>query len=381
MMRTHTCGELTAEHIGQAVTLCGWVQNYRDHRGLVFIDLRDREGITQVVFNLSHDDEMQAVARGLRAEDVIQVEGEVVSRSENTNPKLATGEIELTARRLEVLNKSRTPPFEPAAVELPNEELRLTHRFIDLRRDPLQRNMLLRHRLTRTVRDYFDRLGFLDIETPILGKSTPEGARDYLVPSRINPGSFYALPQSPQIYKQLLMIAGYDRYMQIARCFRDEDLRADRQPEFTQVDVEMSFIDRDDILDTIDGLVAVLMKELRDETVELPLPRLLHAEAMERFGSENPDLRFGMELVDIGEIAAVCDFGVFSSTCENGGRPGICTRFADRQVLFRRTPTGDHRGDGRGTGRPAAVRRRHRPRHVRRTRGITPPTRSRTRTL
>ena len=320
MLRTHTCGELRAEHIGQDTTLCGWVQNYRDHRGLVFIDLRDRYGITQIVFNLSHDDEMQDVARSLRSEDVIQVTGNIISRSENVNPKLPTGEIEVIARELIVHNKSKTPPFEPSGTELPNEELRLRYRFIDLRRKALQDAMILRHQLTKAVRDYFDAQGFLDIETPMLGRSTPEGARDYLVPSRIHEGSFYALPQSPQIYKQILMVAGYDRYMQIARCFRDEDLRADRQPEFTQIDVEMAFVERDDILDVIDGLVAHITHMIRGEEIELPLPRYTYHDVMERYGTDKPDLRFGMELTDIGDIAAECDFGVFKNTMAAGGR-------------------------------------------------------------
>jgi len=320
MLRSHTCGELRADHIGQSVTLGGWVQNYRDHRGLVFIDLRDRYGITQVVFNLSHDEQMQGIARALRSEDVIQVEGEVISRSENVNPKLATGEIEIKSIRLVVFSKSKTPPFEPTTVELPNEELRLKYRFLDLRRDELQQNLVLRHQMTKAARDYFDQHDFLEIETPMLGRSTPEGARDYLVPSRVQPGSFYALPQSPQIYKQILMIAGYDRYVQMARCFRDEDLRADRQPEFTQVDVEMAFVQRDDILEIIDGLMAHLVKEIRGEELALPLPRFTHADVMERYGTDKPDLRFGMELVDIGEIAGACGFGVFKNTIESGGR-------------------------------------------------------------
>ena len=320
MLRTHTCGELRADHIGQTITLGGWVQNYRDHRGLVFIDLRDRYGITQVVFNLSHDEQMQAVARALRSEDVIQVEGEVISRSENVNPKLATGEIEIKTTRLHVFSKSKTPPFEPSSTELPNEELRLKYRFLDLRRDALKNTLVLRHKLTKAARDFFDRNNFLEIETPMLGRSTPEGARDYLVPSRVHPGSFFALPQSPQIYKQILMIAGYDRYVQMARCFRDEDLRADRQPEFTQIDVEMAFVQRDDILEIIDGLMAHLVKEVRDEELALPLPRFTHADVMERFGTDKPDLRFDMELVDIGEIAGACEFGVFKNTIESGGR-------------------------------------------------------------
>ncbi len=320
MLRSHTCGELRSDDIGQSVTLGGWVQNYRDHRGLVFIDLRDRYGITQIVFNLSHDEQMQEVARALRSEDVIQVEGEVISRSENINPKLATGEIEIKSTGLVVFSKSKTPPFEPTTAELPNAELRLKYRFLDLRRDELQKNLVLRHKMTKAARDYFDQNDFLEIETPMLGRSTPEGARDYLVPSRVHPGSFYALPQSPQIYKQILMIAGYDRYVQMARCFRDEDLRADRQPEFTQVDVEMAFVQRDDILEIIDGLMAHLVKELRGEELALPLPRFTHAEVMERYGTAKPDLRFGMELIDIGEIAGACGFGVFKNTIESGGR-------------------------------------------------------------
>jgi len=320
VLRTHTCGELRSDHIGQTATLCGWVQNYRDHHGLVFVDLRDRYGITQIVFKLSEDEQMQKVARGLRSEDVIQVTGEVLSRSKNVNPKLYTGEIEVIASDLTVHSKSKTPPFEPSCVELPNEELRLKYRFIDLRRQALQDAMLLRHRLTKATRDFFDRKGFLDIDTPMLGRSTPEGARDYLVPSRVHEGHFYALPQSPQIYKQLLMVAGYDRYMQIAKCFRDEDLRADRQPEFTQIDIEMSFVERDDILDVIDGLVAHLMMELREETIELPLPRYSYHDIMERYGSDKPDLRFAMELIDVGDIAAKCGFGVFKNTLAEGGR-------------------------------------------------------------
>ena len=287
---------------------------------MVFIDLRDRYGITQIVFNLSHDEQMQEVARALRSEDVIQVEGEVISRSENINPKLATGEIEIKSTGLVVFSKSKTPPFEPTTAELPNAELRLKYRFLDLRRDELQKNLVLRHKMTKAARDYFDQNDFLEIETPMLGRSTPEGARDYLVPSRVHPGSFYALPQSPQIYKQILMVAGYDRYVQMARCFRDEDLRADRQPEFTQVDVEMAFVQRDDILEIIDGLMAHLVKELRGEELALPLPRFTHAEVMERYGTDKPDLRFGMELVDIGEIAGACGFGVFKNTIESGGR-------------------------------------------------------------
>lgn len=320
MLRTHTCGELRTDHVGQTVTLAGWVIRGRDHGGLAFIDLRDRYGVTQIVFNPDRDPEMHELARSLRAEDVIQVSGEVVLRDDRENEKLATGKIEVRAHELKVLNKSKTPPFEPGTTELPNEELRLTYRFLDLRSERLQHAMQVRHRLMKLTRDYFDNQQFLEIETPILGRSTPEGARDYLVPSRVHEGAFYALPQSPQIYKQILMISGYDRYFQIARCFRDEDLRADRQPEFTQIDIEMAFVDQEDILTLIDGLMATFLKELRGEEMALPLPRYDYAEVMEKYGSDKPDLRFGLELVDIGEIARNCDFAVFKKTMESGGR-------------------------------------------------------------
>ncbi|MEM1062569.1 MAG: aspartate--tRNA ligase, partial [Planctomycetota bacterium] len=321
MLRTNTCGECRLDHVGQTVTLCGWVDSYRDHGGLVFIDLRDRYGITQAVFNPDADAEMHAVARDLRAEDVIGVTGEVVARGEGlSNPKLATGEVEVKAASLQVFNKSQTPPFEPNQKDLPNEELRLQYRFVDLRRQAIQDRLHLRHRLAEVTRNYFNGLDFWEIETPILGRSTPEGARDYLVPSRVHPGHFYALPQSPQIYKQILMMSGYDRYYQLARCFRDEDLRADRQPEFTQIDLEMAFVDREDILSVVDGLVAAFVKEIRGEDYTTPLPRLTYAEAMERFGSDKPDTRFGMELVDVGELAAEVEFGVFKNTIAGGGR-------------------------------------------------------------
>ena len=330
MLRTKTCGELRAGDVDQTVTLCGWVESYRDHGDLVFVDLRDRYGKTQVVFKPDTDTGSHSGARSLRREDVVRVKGIVVHRGEGlTNPKLPTGEIEVRARELEILNKSKTPPFEPNAAELPNEELRLQYRFIDLRRNKLQRSMEIRHRVTMLTREYFDSRGFLEIETPILGRSTPEGARDYLVPSRVHEGAFYALPQSPQLFKQILMVAGYDRYFQIARCFRDEDLRADRQPEFTQIDLEMSFIEIEDIFAEVDGLIAHLMKGIRGEEIPLPLPRYTYRDVMERFGSDKPDLRFGMELVDIGEIAGVSDFGVFKNTIANGGRVrGLCAKAA-----------------------------------------------------
>ena len=322
MLRTHTCGELRRDHVDQSVTLCGWVHGYRDHgENLVFVDLRDRYGRTQVVFNTEQDSQIDSVARKLRREDVIRIRGEVRYRGDKlVNRKLATGDIEVRARELIVQSSSKTPPFELDGTELPNEELRLTHRFVDLRRDELQRNIRVRHETTQAVRDYFNEQGFLEIETPILGRSTPEGARDYLVPSRVHQGEFYALPQSPQIYKQILMVSGFDRYYQIARCFRDEDLRADRQPEFTQIDVEMSFVDREDILSLVDGLLASVFQQVKGVDLPLPLPRFTHTEVMERYGTDKPDLRFGMEVIDIGEPAAASDFGVFRSVIENGGR-------------------------------------------------------------
>ena len=292
----------------------------------MFIDLRDRYGLTQVVIDPDNGAEMLAAARSLRNEDVIQVQGKVVPRGEKlVNPKLLTGQIELVVAELTILNKSKTPPFLPGSTEIANEEVRLKHRFLDLRRPQLQEAIIFRHKLSKAVRDYFDQNGFLDIETPMLGRSTPEGARDYLVPSRVHEGCFYALPQSPQIYKQMLMVAGFDRYMQIARCFRDEDLRADRQPEFTQIDVEMAFVTMEDILTMIDGLVAYVMKEVRGVDWPLPLPRMSYREAAEKYGSDKPDLRFGCELHCLGTIAARCGFSVFQNTMQSGGRVrGIC---------------------------------------------------------
>ncbi|MEX0977642.1 MAG: aspartate--tRNA ligase, partial [Pirellulales bacterium] len=321
MLRTHTCGELGARHIGKEATLCGWVDSYRDHGGAIFIDLRDRYGKTQIVFGPECGADMQALARSLRSEFVISVTGQVAPRPEGTvNARLATGEIELRPSKLVVLNKSLTPPFQPGGMELPNEDLRLKYRYLDLRRSDMQATLLLRHRITLGMRKYFDEHGFIDVETPMLGRSTPEGARDYLVPSRVHNGCFYALPQSPQLYKQILMIAGYDRYVQVARCFRDEDLRADRQPEFTQLDLEMSFVTSDDVIGLIDGLVARLAKEILGLEVKLPLPRMTYDEAMERFGHDSPDLRFGMELVDVTELAKESEFRVFRGAADEGGR-------------------------------------------------------------
>jgi len=321
LLRTHTCNELRAENVGQEVTLCGWVESYRDHSGVLFVDLRDRYGKTQVVFAPEAGDETLRQAKALRTEWVLAVTGNVAPRPEGTvNPKLDTGEIELRARHLEVLNRSKPVPFQPTGNDLPTEDLRLRYRYIDLRRPAMQRAMLLRHRMIKIMRDYFDELGFIDVETPILGRSTPEGARDYLVPSRVQRGTFYALPQSPQLYKQILMIAGYDRYVQIARCFRDEDLRADRQPEFTQLDLEMSFVTAEDVMGVIDGLVARLAREILGLEVPLPLPRMKYDEAIERFGHDAPDLRFGMELTDVTDLAREAEFRVFRAAAESGGR-------------------------------------------------------------
>jgi len=308
--------------VDQPVTLCGWVHSYRDHgENLVFVDLRDRYGKTQVVFNTEEDSQIDSISRKLRREDVIEIRGEVRYRGDDlVNPKLATGDIEVRAHELTIHSSSKTPPFELDGTELPNEELRLKYRFVDLRRDELQNNLIIRHKMTQAIREYFNSREFLEIETPMLGRSTPEGARDYLVPSRVHPGSFYALPQSPQIYKQILMVSGFDRYYQLARCFRDEDLRADRQPEFTQIDVEMAFVDRDDILSLVDGLVSGVVKQVKDIDLPTPLPRYTYADVMERYGSDKPDLRFDMELIDIAGPAAASNFGVFKSVIEGGGR-------------------------------------------------------------
>ena len=321
MLRTHTCGQLSIADIGKTVTLCGWVEANRDHRGVLFLDLRDRYGLTQVVFGPESGDSCREMARSLRSEYVVKVSGKVARRPQGTeNPKISTGEIEVRAESLEILNRSLTPPFQPSTDDLPGEDIRLKYRYVDLRRPAMQRSMLLRHRMIKLMRDYFDRLDFVEVETPMLGRSTPEGARDYLVPSRVQQGTFYALPQSPQLYKQILMVAGFDRYIQVARCFRDEDLRADRQPEFTQLDLEMSFVEADDIIGVIDGLVAHLASELLGLNLSLPLPRMTYDEAMERFGHDAPDLRFGMELIDVTDLAAQCSFRVFQEAAQQGQR-------------------------------------------------------------
>ncbi|MDO4550945.1 MAG: aspartate--tRNA ligase [Planctomycetia bacterium] len=327
MLRTHTCGELRKTHVGQIVKLCGWVDHQRDQGGLVFLWLRDRYGKTQITFSPESGNSVEEAqlllekARQLRQEFVIAVEAEVMLRPEGgENKALSTGEIELRPLKLEILNRSDVPPVQPSIPELPSEEVRLQYRFLDLRRPEMQRALELRHRMIKIMRDYTDEHGFIDVETPILGRSTPEGARDYLVPSRIYPGKFFALPQSPQLYKQLLMIAGYDRYVQIARCFRDEDLRADRQPEFTQLDMEMSFITMDDIMGIMDGLMARLAKEILGLELTLPLPRISYQQAMERYGHDAPDLRFGMEIIDLTDISSECSFRVFKETADAGNR-------------------------------------------------------------
>lgn len=319
MLRTHTCGELNLDHTGQTATLCGWVDTIRDFGGVTFIDLRDRYGRTQVVFNPDAGSKVNENVAKLRNEFVVKVVGKIRTRPEGQeNKKISTGQIEFVADELEILNDCMTPPFVPGQKDLPNEDLRLKHRYLDLRRSAMMDTLQLRSRIIKGMRDYCADNGFIDIETPILGRSTPEGARDYLVPSRVFNGQFYALPQSPQIYKQIMMIAGYDRYVQVARCFRDEDLRADRQPEFTQLDLEMSFVDSDDVISMIDGLMKKLAKEILDIDLQLPLPRLTYDEAMTRFGHDAPDMRFGMEIVDCSEVVKDCEFGVFSGTVKKG---------------------------------------------------------------
>ncbi len=317
--RTHTCGQLRAADAGGQVVLAGWVNSYRDHGGMVFIDLRDHAGLTQVKFNPQTDPNAHQVARALRNEDCIAVRGDVALRGENVNPKLPTGEIEVNGREVDLLNKSATPVFEIEDHIEAGEEVRLRYRFLDMRRRPVQRALRMRHRITKAIRDYFDREGFLEIETPFLTKSTPEGARDYLVPSRVQQGSFYALPQSPQLFKQLFMIGGMDRYMQIVRCFRDEDLRADRQPEFTQVDVEMAFVQEENVIAVTEGAIAHVMKEVLDVDLELPLPRMTYEQAMREYGIDRPDTRFGMKLIDVSELARKMNFNVFTGAIEAGG--------------------------------------------------------------
>ena len=316
LKRTHYCGEV--EVIGSEVTVGGYVQKARDLGNLVFIDLRDRTGIVQLAFDDSTDRAVFEKASSCRSEYVLMAKG-VVRERESKNADIKTGNIEIYVTDLRILAKAQTPPFEIVDNSNTNEELRLKYRYLDLRRRPLQRNIIMRSKIAKTARDYFYENGFIEIETPMMIKSTPEGARDYLVPSRVHPGSFYALPQSPQIYKQLLMIAGYDRYIQLARCFRDEDLRADRQPEFTQIDLEMSFVDTEDIMQMAEGFVRRLFKDVLGKDIPTPLPRMKYTEAMERYGSDKPDTRFGMEITDLTDTVKSCGFGVFTSAIENGG--------------------------------------------------------------
>jgi aspartyl-tRNA synthetase len=321
--RTHTCGELRESHVGQTVVLNGWVNTYRAYPDQIFVDLRDRYGLTQVVFEADRDPDLFARAQSFRNEWVLSVQGEVAHRLPGkTNEKLATGAVEVKGLSVQVLNRCPTPPFEVTEFgeELANEDLRLQYRYLDLRRASLQRTLMLRHRLTKVIRDHLDDLCFVDLETPLLGRSTPEGARDYLVPSRIFPGQFYALPQSPQLYKQLLMVSGFDKYFQIARCLRDEDLRADRQPEFTQLDLEMSFVEREDIFSVIESLTVAVFEKCQGVTISAPFPRLSYADAMLRYGTDKPDLRYGMEIVDIADLASQSEFSVFRGTLEQQGK-------------------------------------------------------------
>lgn len=321
MERNFNCGELRKTDVEKNVQLAGWVSRRRDHGGLIFVDMRDRSGIVQIVFDEAAMGNNFSMAETLRNEFVITVHGKVRARSEDTvNPKMATGEIEVVVTELKILNKAKTPPFYIQDGVDVDENVRLRYRYMDLRRPEMQKNIMLRHRVAKIMRDYLDEHGFLEIETPMLCRSTPEGARDFLVPSRLNPGEFYALPQSPQIFKQLLMVSGFEKYFQIVRCFRDEDLRADRQPEFTQLDIETSFLNQDDIINLMEGLIKRIFEPTLNVEIKTPFLRMSWAEAMERFGSDKPDLRFGMELQDISEFVKGSDFKVFTSVLENGGQ-------------------------------------------------------------
>jgi len=320
LKRTHHCNQLGTEDIGKEVVLMGWVLRRRDHGGVIFIDLRDREGITQVVFNPAVNPEVHAKAHALRSEWVLAVHGRVEARPEGmANPNLATGEIEVLVDELRILNTSKTPPFPLDEDIEVSENLRLKYRYLDLRRPAMAANLILRHRVCQAIRSYLNDNGFLEIETPVLTRSTPEGARDYLVPSRVNAGRFYALPQSPQLFKQLLMIAGMDRYYQIVKCFRDEDLRADRQPEFTQIDMELSFVDEEDVMAINEGLIVHLFKEVLGVELATPFPRMTYDEAIARYGTDRPDTRFGLELVDLTDIVKGCEFKVFRAAVDGGG--------------------------------------------------------------
>src|SRR5512143_1668734 len=320
LKKTHSCGDLTKTDAGSVVTLMGWVHTRRDHGGLIFVDLRDRGGITQVVFNPETSAEAHKLAHEIRNEFVLAVTGKVAPRPGNTvNTKLPTGEIEVIVNDLAILNQAKTPPFMIEDETEVAENLRLKYRYLDLRRPSVQKVLITRHKITQTVRRFLDSQGFADIETPFLTKSTPEGARDYLVPSRVNPGMFFALPQSPQLFKQILMVAGFERYYQIVKCFRDEDLRADRQPEFTQIDIEMSFIDEDDIIALMEQLLAEVVKEVKGIDIPTPFPRLPYHEAMDRFGSDKPDTRFGLEITDYTALLSKTEFRVFAEVAARGG--------------------------------------------------------------
>jgi len=321
LKRNHTCGELGASHVGQSVVLNGWVASRRDHGGVLFLDLRDRYGVTQVVFHPEREAELHRQADQLRPEWVIAVRGTVAARPDGMiNPKLATGEIEVMADELEVLNRSDVPPFELDEYASISQEVRLKHRYLDLRRKEMQDNLICRHRIVHAMREFYDRHGFIDIETPFLAKSTPEGARDYLVPSRLYPGQFYALPQSPQLFKQILMVAGFDRYYQIVRCFRDEDIRADRQPEFTQLDVEMSFVDAEDVISLHEQMLAEVMEKVLEVKVKLPMDRLTYHDAINTYGTDKPDRRFDLRLVNISDLVPQTEFQVFKGVVESDGR-------------------------------------------------------------
>lgn len=338
LKRTHMACELSAANVGEKVVLMGWVNSRRDHGGLIFVDLRDRSGLIQLVFSPEVGEEAFAKAEKIRSEYVLAAVGEVRHRSELTvNPKLQTGEIEVYIEDLKVLNKAKTPPFYIEEDVDVDENIRLKYRYLDLRRPDMQRNMILRHKVTKAARDFLDTRGFLEIETPMLMKSSPEGARDYLVPSRVNPGKFYALPQSPQIFKQILMVAGMDKYFQVVRCFRDEDLRADRQPEFTQIDLEMSFVDVEDVLSLMEEMIAYTFKQAAGIEIETPFPRLTYKDAMNRYGSDKPDLRFGLELKDFTDLVARSGFKVFADVAANGGHvKGInakgCAHFSRKEI-------------------------------------------------
>jgi len=320
MLRTHTCGDLRKSNVGKEVTLCGWVHSSRDHGGVIFIDLRDRYGLTQIVFDPKVSKEMHKEGEKLRREDCIQVTGKVNNRAKGmANPKLKTGDIEVFIKKLNILNKSETPPMEIDDLKIPGDDVRLRWRYLDLRRPQMQHNLIMRSKAAVAAREYLTGLNFVEIETPMLMKSTPEGARDYVVPSRVNPGKFYALPQSPQIYKQLLMVSGMDRYFQLARCLRDEDLRMDRQPEHTQIDVEMSFVEVDDLLKTWEGLFKHIYDKAAGIKLKIPFPRLTYADAMDKYGTDKPDIRFDLFLTEVSDIVKDSDFGVFKDVVAKGG--------------------------------------------------------------